>query len=333
MKVRYAGILLLLAFVASSGWAKGKGTAATLPKNPKALLQMAWQANGLHGPNMKPWHVLATWQELDAQGKPEKQGTFEEWWAGPDKVRMEMNGLGFHQTRWVTAKGDFSAGDKGLPAWVYKLVAESIVSPVPDEQELKNIPAERTSEKVGSVSLQCARAGWLKYCLSNVPPVLRIEATPVTEATFNGVVRFQGRYVARDIHVVRTDMPNIAVHVEKIETLEGASSADFMPAAGATEAMPWEFQSVIRITLQVVSGGLRRNPKDPRGQYVQGTVILSGVIEKNGSFDHLEVIGGPAALQLYALNTLKAVPDKPYLVDGKPVAALADICFVHQVSH
>ena len=60
-------------------------TAAT-PSDPTALMVQAARLNGLAGV-LAPWHLEATYQTFDADGKPKDQGTFSEWWAGKDTYK------------------------------------------------------------------------------------------------------------------------------------------------------------------------------------------------------------------------------------------------------
>jgi hypothetical protein len=61
------------------------GAAATVSSSsqpmttdPAQLLDLAAQLNGLDGPDVKPWHVKATYETFDDEGKSKATGTFEE---------------------------------------------------------------------------------------------------------------------------------------------------------------------------------------------------------------------------------------------------------------
>jgi len=61
------------------------GSAPVMPADPTELMRWAARVNGLDSASMKPWHLKATYQISDDEGKNKDQGTFEEWWAGPEK--------------------------------------------------------------------------------------------------------------------------------------------------------------------------------------------------------------------------------------------------------
>lgn len=60
--------------------------------------------------------------------------------------------------------------------------------------------------------------------------------------------------------------------------------------------------------------------EDARASRIQGTVILQGVVNPDGSVSHLQVLKGlPLGLSESAVATLKTWKYKPALKDGKPV--------------
>src|SRR5580700_1766841 len=54
-----------------------------MPSDPKALMLLAARANSIAGADVQPWHLKATFQVFDWDGKLTNQGTYEEFWAGP----------------------------------------------------------------------------------------------------------------------------------------------------------------------------------------------------------------------------------------------------------
>jgi TonB family protein len=244
---------------------------------------------------------------------------------------MEMNGPAVHQTQWYTANGDFSTGDSWWPAWEYKLVADAISGSLPDAQQVeKNFP-ERFTEKIGSLRLHCAKLSGTRYCFSGIPPVLRIEVTPATEAISDGLVRFQGRYVAQDIRVLRMGMPNLEIHLEKIELLDGIKAADFTHAPGA-RMISARSPRIGKLTPgRKISGEGPKYPADAKSRHIEGTVMLWATIGTDGSLHHVEVIGGPAVLQQSAVDAVSTWHYEPYLYNGQPVPMSTEIDVVYSI--
>ena len=88
----------------------------------------------------------------------------------------------------------------------------------------------------------------------------------------------------------------------------------------AAEAVPERVQ-----VLSGVMGGLlikRVNPKYPqkaRQNYIQGTVVLTAKISKQGDITDLELVSGDPLLAKAAIAAVKQWKYRPYLLQGKPV--------------
>jgi TonB family protein len=60
-------------------------------------------------------------------------------------------------------------------------------------------------------------------------------------------------------------------------------------------------------------------PKAARKAHIEGTVVLSGVIGKDGKVAVLRVVSGPKELTASAVKAVQKWLYKPYMLDGKPV--------------
>lgn len=89
---------------------------ASLPADPAALLQLAADANGLHAPTLKPWHLRATWQVLEEKKHVKAQGVWEEWWAGDQQYKIVAVSGDDKETIYGTNHGAFvvTAGQTSL---------------------------------------------------------------------------------------------------------------------------------------------------------------------------------------------------------------------------
>jgi hypothetical protein len=52
-----------------------------LPQDPREIFAAAAPFYDFNSPDLKPWHLKATYQLYDEKGKPGEQGTYEYWWA------------------------------------------------------------------------------------------------------------------------------------------------------------------------------------------------------------------------------------------------------------
>lgn len=60
-------------------------------------------------------------------------------------------------------------------------------------------------------------------------------------------------------------------------------------------------------------------PKKARKQHIQGTVILTAKISKNGDITDLQVVSGEPILAKAAIDAVRQWKYRPYLLKGKPV--------------
>jgi periplasmic protein TonB len=58
---------------------------------------------------------------------------------------------------------------------------------------------------------------------------------------------------------------------------------------------------------------------------VQGTVLLSPLIARDGSVKQLNVISGPAMLRQAALDAVRQWTYRPYLLNGQPVEVFTEV--------
>ncbi|HTB97907.1 MAG TPA: energy transducer TonB [Terracidiphilus sp.] len=80
----------------------------------------------------------------------------------------------------------------------------------------------------------------------------------------------------------------------------------------------------VRLSSKLVEGMLlyKVTPKYPPiavAAHMEGTVVLTATIGKNGTIENLRVASGPAMLQQAALDAVQNWRYRPYLLNGQPV--------------
>jgi hypothetical protein len=85
-------------------------SSASMPTDPKELVELAARFNGLTGDGMRPWHLKASFELFDDRGEVRDHGTIEEFWAGQLRNRLTYTMTGFTQTIYTTDKGKFRSG-------------------------------------------------------------------------------------------------------------------------------------------------------------------------------------------------------------------------------
>ena len=131
-----AAVLLLALCAPACPLAQNGTNPPPLPNNPVALLKLAWEQNGLHGSDLKPWHLHATWTEVDQKGNPTDSGTWQEWWAGENKWKVSYASGNSRQMLFMTDHGVFATGSSDVPKWNFSLVQQAVNGFAPDPQHL-----------------------------------------------------------------------------------------------------------------------------------------------------------------------------------------------------
>jgi TonB family protein len=304
-----------------------------LSRNLAALMSLAWQQNGLHGSDLKPWHVRASWQMLDDKGKAERQGTWEEWWAGPHESKMVYDSPDYQQTYWSTAQGNYTLESHGSPGWIEDLIEQMIFRPAATQKDLTHLQLKEADFRDHGVTLHCVtnKVSLEAFCFEPGMAVLRTKVTSVLQITFNSIVKFQGRYLAKDVYVARVGMPAVKIRVDAIEPLAPEAGNEFAPSPQAKFVSSRLSVPGGVIAGRRLSGDAPGYPLLARQENIQGTVVLWGVIGKDGVIRNLEVIGGPTMLQGSAINAVKTWRYQPYLLNGKPVEVHTQIDVVYHL--
>src|ERR1039458_3366375 len=119
MRLFYLFVLSLV--VVMPGFGQTNGSAAPgLPKDPRAIFAAAAPFYDFTSPELKPWHLKATYQLYDEKGKPSEQGTFEYWWASPTVYRSTWTRPSATRTVWYTADGNYAQKESGERLSIYE---------------------------------------------------------------------------------------------------------------------------------------------------------------------------------------------------------------------
>jgi hypothetical protein len=129
----------------------GNVAAPGLPKDPRAVFAMAAPFYDFESPDLKPWHLKATYQLYDEKGKPTEQGTYEYWWASPKVHRSSRTRPALSHTDWYTTEGKhaYQATSGRLQYFEYKLQG-ALFSPLPDSSDLDPSKVRLDREPIGS---------------------------------------------------------------------------------------------------------------------------------------------------------------------------------------
>lgn len=288
--------------------------------------------NGLDGPDMKPWHLKASFETFDDDGKSKSTGTYEEWWADKGKHKSTFVVGDVSQTDYATDKGPMRTGSREWFDYAVTRVPRDLTNPI--AAGLENYAFEEQDKTLGPVKVRCVTMRHQGesaiphpvspeiYCLDAERPTLRVRASGdgTSKVFYNHVVQFQDVYLAKNIDVLRNGKPLVKIHLESVEDLAGMDDAAFTPPADAVLAVPRK----INIAGGVATGMLLRKvapdyPETAREMRLEGVVTLQAIIAKDGHIRDLHVVSGPTGLQKSALDAVQQWEYRPYLLNGEPV--------------
>ena len=347
MRLPYFCVLYLAAVL--PGYAQTAASAGQgLPKDPREILAAAAPFYDFTSPELKPWHLKATYQLYDEKSKPSEQGTYEYWWASPQVYRSTWTRPGATHTEWHIANGKHAHQDSGeaLKFFEYKLQA-ALFSPIPTHADLSPDRSRMELRTVGSkgdkfpcimvIPLMPKYPGlkdvplglFPTFCFDPQMPVLSVSHDFGTLTMgFNHIVKFQNRYLAREILFLDGTRKILTASVDTITGLAPSDPALTPPiesqVAKSADAPVTKLDKV-PISAGVMVGMLVKKttpyyPQDAKDAHVSGRVVLQAVIGTDGGIHNLHVLSSPSPL--LAVSALWAVSQwqyKPYLLMGEPV--------------
>jgi TonB family protein len=317
-------------------------TGPSLPKEPHELLATAAPFYDFSSPELKPWHLKATYQLYDLKGKPAEQGTWEYWWASPTIHRSSWTRAGAEHTEWLKADGTLYRKDSGSPlkyfertieaSFLYPLPGRGLVDSGRMKLDLKMLPPEKpelacvltTLERMVDGKLQFPSSGMPNYyCFDLSTPALRMTYSDQLTKQFNQIVKTQDRYLARQVEITANKQKLFTASVETIEAVNPADTV-FNPLPDATLqpriiSQPQEGQS------EVAQGALIKKeppvyPMASKMAHQQGVVVLAALIGIDGRIRDLEVLASPSPMLAgSAVDCVKKWEYKPYVQNGTPV--------------
>ncbi|MGC2213089.1 MAG: energy transducer TonB [Silvibacterium sp.] len=324
--------------------------AAVMPKKPDALMLLGWKVNGVEGVD-KPWHLKAAYQTFDADGKPTRSGTFEEWRASPEKWKWSFSGTGFNQALYRNGDKTSMTGDSGWAPFQDRVAVDFLLRPLAGKEELEYLFFTPADRKIGAVPLHCVLVssvapqltasedfggnpmlalresfrGWgvPTTCFNPDSAAARVElfANGVS-ALLDDVVQVDGQYVAKDIWIRNGTVPVEHLTVTTLEVPAKFDESDFAVPADATIRGKYR-------------GGYRTAWKAPtypplaRTQKIEGLVMIRAKITKTGDIADPEVISGPKELRSSAPEAVKTWKYEPYRLNGQPVEMSSNVSVLY----
>ncbi len=307
--------------------------------DPKALLLAAAAANSAPGADAKPWHAKISFTLNGTDGKPKSQGTFEEFWVAPDKIKLVYATSTFNQVEYTTPAGIKRTGSRDSAPWELMPILNKFLHPIPlDPTIIASSKVEMHSVKLGNVNLSCIlitrtdlpvtimRASSDGYCLDEAMSALRmtITAAGTRRTTRNRIVRFQNRYLPQEI-TEYLDMPGanpktmLTASLEKLEELAPADAAQLTPPADAVSP-----PKIVDLDEKTTKPQLALHPAPvyppiAQAAHVSGPVVSKIHIQTDGTISFVGVVSGPPMLHQAAIDAIYKWTYKQFEQNGEPV--------------
>jgi TonB family protein len=325
--------------------------APAMPADSAELMRLAAQVNGLNSASLKPWHLKATYEISDDEGKPKGQGTFEEWWAGPEKYKISYASTSFSQVRYRNGPDTRMTGDAKWAPATEAMVEQYLVHPL-----FPSIPAadgfSDSDTELGGAHFRClhlrlrarplASAGstfstlqvaYPVYCFGRDLPAIRVEAPSRDFVVFfNEIVRFDTQYVAKQIQVKKAGLPLLNIDLTELGAIANVQEADFAPPSEAVPAPEHKISvSPDVMARSRISSKAPEYPYEAKAARIEGVVTLEATITKTGSISNLQVLTGHHMLWQAAIDAVKTWRYRPYLLNGEPVEVETQVSIFFQL--
>lgn len=328
-----------------------QSTSGPSPSNdPKALLLAAADVNSAPGADAKPWHAKISFTLNDWYGKPETQGTIEEFWAAPDKIKLVYATTSFNQVEYTTPAGIRRTGSRDGAPPELTLVIDKFLRPIDldpssaDATKLKLQPLKSSSAKLVCVSAFRPRSAGSPgldevYCMNDSLPVLRVVSSSngFQRSIRNSIVRFQNHYFPQQIEDdwgIQGEKPtqHLVARLEALEFLSPADEAALTPPAEAVSPPQVITLDEKTAKLQLLEKTVPVYPPIAKAARVSGDVVLSIQIQTDGSVEHLRVVSGPPMLIQATLDGVKKWKYRPFTQNGEPVEVNTTVTVPFRIS-
>ena len=300
-----------------------------------------YAANDLGLEAGKPFHLQMTFQLYSLEGKAAETGTIEEWWYSQQDHHTVIHSRSLNRDSDVPeAFDEKTAREENLVDGLLDLTLQ----PVPKGYAHGVSDMNEAERSFGKATLTCLEAKSAKptgvfmmpstttVCTDKGTEVVRAVLFPQASKAFlrNSIGKLGDIFVGMDEQIQWFDRQAIAGKVTLLTTIP-AKAIEPPPDAAASSGAPGTkpvtaapANKTPRIAGGVVAG-LRTKSVQPeypmiaKQGRISGVVLLAAVISKEGSIEHLVVLGSTD--QMFSEAAVAAVRQwqyKPFLLNGSP---------------
>jgi TonB family protein len=311
------------------------------PDDARGRLELAEKVNGL-GKLKIPWHLKAHYEIFAADGSISERGNYEEWRVSDKRYRLALHGPSISVEEYGSDQGVFRTAGQDWPleplSSITGVIARPIWPPISEDAAYEN--GER---KLGAKEFPCTvveQGGTRKslayattFCFSRTNAVLLYASTPgsAKQIVFSHIRALHGAYLAFEIEQFVDGRSWMKLHVDVLENLAPAQFTALTKPADALQVLPRvrpgerECDPSMSNANRLLTNPSPIYPEHARSRGVKGTVVLDGLIDRDGHVSSLRVIAGPQLLQQPSLDAVRNWTFKPYELNGQPVEEETEI--------
>ena len=346
-----AAYLCLLAFSLAALPALPQETATTnaavqdRPADPKILVQVAIPLNSMTGVGTRAWRLKASFQAFTAATSlfPEenRQGNYEELWAGDEKFKQMYADGQQSQTIYGTPNGQVISGGLRFPLGEVRQLHEffelaTYLWEYAEGRDLEFEPADGSAGEsacirtVSDVSKGSKKASPVyRFCFDSTMRLVRFSMNGNDDflILFRSPFPFRDRAVPGEVELLRHGIVRIDAYLDSLEVVDAVDEAELQPPADAVpvDSEPDHIGQPGRVNMPagVAAKMVRQSsppiyPPEARAAGISGTVVLQGTIGTNGLIHGLVVVSGPPELRQAAVDAVGNWRYKPYVLNGGP---------------
>ncbi len=279
--------------------------------------------NGLQSTDLRPWHILVTYDQFDEDGDNVHSGVYEEYWAGAKKHKRIYKSDNLNQTDYATDKGLYRLGDQQWPDRAQLQVRAEVIAPFSYADSLQGFHGRNVERTFSGHKLQCVLiekdsviSDPTQYCFEPDSTTLRYNrGWGWFQTVYNRISPFQGRNLAWEVDVTDGGKPYLKLRVETLELISHLEDADFMPPQEAVGPLGDRVSGVSLHPINISS--IPQWPASMRQQHF--VVAVEIVVGKDGHVISAHAVSGPPEGYKACENAVRKWVFKPYLVLDKPV--------------
>ncbi|MGI8773378.1 MAG: energy transducer TonB [Acidobacteriaceae bacterium] len=313
--MRYLLFFLVIAYIpAFAQSAPANAPSTTQVAGSEAVLAELKAANGLGVDTPNPRHLKAHFELQSADRKKVHTGTFEEWWSGHEQSKKSWTVDGRVSSLYSDSSGSYLEGDEP-PIVLRYFLPRVFVKPVRSFKEGERLSAGEST--FGDTNMRCLRLGdssrpitlVTAVCFDEQSPLVRWASDSSLQQTFNQIVQFDGRYLARQIDIVGNRGKVLSVQIDVIEPLASWKADLFSPPSVAPR-MGFVSSEYVISPPKLLKHLNPEYPQIAKAERLQGTVVLGAIVGADGSIRKLEPI--VSAAPVLTDSAIRAIRDWKY---------------------